>query len=219
MVYADLRSELSSLALSLTTEQLGVKVPQSPEWSVQDTVAHVVGIVDDILNQRVDGLGTDPWTATQVNKRSGHSIDEIVAEWATLAEAIDAVTSETPFMGVRLGADLVTHLHDVAGAVGATADQFSAGIRIGLERYGPFFCERAAAAELPPIRIVAGFQTWQSAEGEPAVTLTGSAFELLRAFSGRRSLNQVRAMDWTGDSEPYLAVITPYGLPTDNIIE
>ena len=90
---------------------------------------------------------------------------------------------------------------------------------MGLERYGPFFCQRAAEAGLPVVRVIAGDQIWQSGDGEPAIELVGSAFELLRAFSGRRSADQVRAMDWSGDAEPYLAVVTPYGMPDHDIIE
>lgn len=58
---------------------------------------------------------------------------------------------------------------------------------------------------------VTGGQSWASADGEVAAALSGSAFELLRAFTGRRSVEQVVAMDWTGSPEPYLAVVNPYG--------
>ena len=90
---------------------------------------------------------------------------------------------------------------------------------MGLERYGPFFCERAEHAGLPVVRVEAGPQVWQSGDGEPVAVLTGSAFDLLRAFSGRRSAAQILSMDWTGDAEPYVSVVSPYGLPLEDVSE
>lgn len=41
-------------------------------------------------------------------------------------------------------------------------------------------------------------------DAEAATTLTAPAFEVFRALTGRRSLDQVRDLDWHGDPEPYL---------------
>ena len=46
-VYAGLRAEMIALADSLSCAEADLKVPQSPDWSISDVVAHVVGIVDD----------------------------------------------------------------------------------------------------------------------------------------------------------------------------
>jgi uncharacterized protein (TIGR03083 family) len=218
-IYAGLREEIIDLALGLDDESLRTTVPQCPDWSVKDVVAHVVGIVDDFLAGNLEGIGSDQWTAAQVGPRRDASIDDICEEWRASAPGIDAVTTENPFVGVRLTADLVTHLHDIAAALGVTVDRDSAAVRLGLERYGPAFCERVAEAGLPVVAVDAGAQRWQSDDGEPAAVVSGSAFELLRTFSGRRSLEQVRSLDWTGDPEPYLGCITPYGLPVEPVLE
>ncbi|MDA3040253.1 MAG: maleylpyruvate isomerase family mycothiol-dependent enzyme [Actinomycetota bacterium] len=213
VVYRHLRESFSARVSSLDQSQLATMVPQCPEWTVADVLAHVVGINADFLAGRLVGIGSDDWTAAQVRERAGRSIAVVLAEWLDLAEQVDRVTADDPFTGVRLTADLVTHHLDVLAALGRRQDTDTAAVRTGLLRYGPFFCERARDAGLPTVRIVAGHQRWQSHDGHPSVVLTGSAFELLRAFSGRRSAAQVRAMDWSGDPEPYLAVVTPYGLP------
>jgi hypothetical protein len=44
-------------------------------------------------------------------------------------------------------------------------------------------------------------------------------FELFRALSGRRSLDQVRALAWVGDPEPYLELFAPYPMPASPLIE
>lgn len=46
---------------------------------------------------------------------------------------------------------------------------------------------------------------------EAETTLAGSAFEILRVATGRRSLDQVRAMNWDGNPAPYLGIISSYG--------
>jgi len=59
-------------------------------------------------------------------------------------------------------------------------------------------------------------------EGSAEVELRASRFELFRSFGGRRSLDQIRAMDWSADPEPYLAtffVDTPLVPPKSPLIE
>ena len=151
------------------------------------------------------------------------SLAEICDEWKGMAPRTAVFISDDPFWGVRIGADLVSHIHDVLAALGRSDDELTVsgrdgvGIRSALSRYGPFFCERAANASLPVVSVTVvpdevGGQAWQSGDGVVAAELSGSAFELLQAFTGRRSLEQVLAMDWSGDPEPYLAVINPYGV-------
>ncbi len=218
-VYAGLRTEVIALARSLTAEEAELKVPQSPDWSIRDVIAHVVGIVDDILSDNLAGIGTDSWTEVHVSSRVHMTLDEICDEWNALAPRFSALGEANPVMPMRAGADLITHYHDILQALGRQGDRDTAPVRMALERYGPFFCERAGNAGLPVVRIEAGEQVWQSGDGEPAAILTGSAFDLLRAFSGRRSAAQILAMDWLGDAERYVSVASPYGVPAEDVVE
>ena len=57
---------------------------------------------------------------------------------------------------------------------------------------------------------------------EPAaMRLTATRFEVLRAFGGRRSLDQVRALDWSGDPTPYLGLfeLGPFSPPAEPVVE
>jgi hypothetical protein len=54
---------------------------------------------------------------------------------------------------------------------------------------------------------------------DPAVTLSGERYELLRALSGRRSRRQIEALDWEGDREPYVAMVPAYGERLDDVVE
>ena len=217
-IYNELRQLLSDRVGKLATDDLARSVPSCPEWSIQDVLAHVIGIAEDVVTGNTEGLGTDAWTEAQVGKRRGRSVGELVDEWASHMSRVDEMVNEMPFLGTRLSADLVTHLHDVQSALGEAGDRANAGVRAGLERYGSFFCERVAEAGLAAVRVVGPLQSWESGPN-PAITLRGSTFELLRAFSGRRSLSQVAGMNWSGDPTAHLAVVTPYGLPEQDVIE
>jgi uncharacterized protein (TIGR03083 family) len=218
-VYAELRAEMIALVRSLTAAEVDLKVPQSPNWSISDVVAHVVGIIDDILSDNLAAIGTDEWTALHVSTRADKTLNEICDEWSSLAPRFKALGDANPVWPMRAGADLITHYHDINQALGRQGNRDTAAVRMGLERYGPFFCERAGNAGLPVVRVDAGEQVWQSGDGEPVAVVTGSAFDLLRAFSGRRSAAQILAMNWIGDAAPYVSVASPYGLPADDVLE
>ena len=44
-------------------------------------------------------------------------------------------------------------------------------------------------------------------------------FELFRALSGRRTIEQVRALAWDGDPEPHLGLFAPYPMPASPLAE
>lgn len=222
VVYAAMRAELIGLLRALSDAEQEIVVPSCPEWTIRDVAAHVTGVNADVIDGNVAELGADEWTGHQVESRTGMSLADICNEWEGIASRTTAFMSADPFMGVRIGADLVTHVHDVLEALGRSDDDLTVsgrngvGIRSALSRYGPFFCERAGNAELPIVSVIVvpdaiGNQSWKSGEGNAAATLSGSAFDLLRTFTGRRTVEQVLAMDWSGDSEPYLSMINPYG--------
>jgi uncharacterized protein (TIGR03083 family) len=222
VLYAAMRDEFIKFVRALSVADQEIIVPNCPAWTVRDVVAHVTGVNSDVVGGNVEKLGADDWTQGQVETRAEMSLAEICDEWEGMAPRTDVFISDDPFWGVRIGADLVCHIHDVLDALGMSDDEFpmsgrdGVGIRSALSRYGPFFCERAANASLPVVSVTVvpdevGGQAWQSGDGVATAELSGSAFELLQAFTGRLSLEQVMAMDWSGDPEPYLAVINPYG--------
>ncbi|MGI8707100.1 MAG: hypothetical protein ACR2LG_02690 [Actinomycetota bacterium] len=48
--------------------------------------------------------------------------------------------------------------------------------------------------------------------------LRTSTFELFRALHGRRTVDQVRAMEWDGDPEPWMPVFFVFG-PAERVVE
>jgi hypothetical protein len=64
--YAGCRARITDLVGGLDEERASTMVPTCPDWSVHDVVAHLSGGVEDAMTGRLEGLGTDRWTAAQV---------------------------------------------------------------------------------------------------------------------------------------------------------
>ncbi len=90
--YADTQRSLAEFVRSLPEEQLQQNVPASPDWSVQDVVAHVAGLAGDVAYDRappeLDVVRSltdsaqaelrDTMTEKQVASRRGRSLEEIL---------------------------------------------------------------------------------------------------------------------------------------------
>lgn len=62
-------------------------------------------------------------------------------------------------------------------------------------------------------------QRWLLGTGSEVATLKASRYELFRALGGRRSEHQLRAMDWIGDVDAVIGVLSRYPLPTSDLVE
>src|SRR4051812_2600102 len=89
--YEGCRERIGSLVSELDAQRAATPVPACPDWSVHDVVAHLVGVVDDVLAGRLDGVATEPWTAAQVDSRRDRSISELVSEWSALAAGFSSL--------------------------------------------------------------------------------------------------------------------------------
>lgn len=221
-LYFGTRDELIDIATGLTDEQLSTSVPMSPEWSVQDTVAHVCGINADVISQRFEGFGSDEWTAYQVDTRRGQSIADICAEWSGFTSALGAHFAKDPFFGVRLTGDLIIHLQDIQHALNLPIDQAHPAALVGGARYVPHLQERVRDAmdgAAVAINLIDG-ASYPAVEGTVGdLALRVSSYDFLRSVTGRRSRRQVEALDWTGEPTDLLdRAWAAYGeLRTDDV--
>jgi uncharacterized protein (TIGR03083 family) len=219
--YAEGRRRLTALVADLDDEGAATPVPACPQWSVHDVVAHLTGVCADVLAGRLDGVGTESWTDAQVAARRATPLQDVLVEWNEVAPAVEAMAKDFGAAGDQWVGDQAIHEHDVRAALGRPGARDSETIDIGLRFMAPGFLEAVADRGLPTLEVRAGERAWRSAENEPAIQLALAPFEALRAICGRRSLDQLRALPWSGDPEPYLPAFTwgPFEPPATPVVE
>lgn len=219
-IYAAERRALIDLVRHAGPEAAGTTVPASPAWTVKDVLAHLAGIADDTLAGRLEGLGTDPWTAAQVDARRDRSLDEVIAEWEQRGTEFEGLIAQMPpHVAAATMGDLTTHAHDVRAALERPGERDSAGVAMATGYYVERFRRRADRAGLPALAIQAGDARHRIGEGDAEVTVAVPPFELYRALTGRRSQGQIAAWDWSGDPAPYAGLLSTYGHPDADVEE
>src|SRR4051812_2454047 len=136
-VYRSTRERLGDFVCGLDVDATRTAVPACPGWSVQDVVSHVVGIVADLQEDRLDGVGTDEWTLAQVTSRRELPIADVVAEWNRRAPAFEEQVATLPAsVATQLVSDAAMHELDIRAAVGDRGARDSDGVAIALDYYG-----------------------------------------------------------------------------------
>ena len=216
-------------------------VPATPAWSVLDAVAHVTGIAADaasgtlpadvnLLEQFRDDavvVARDEFADGQVLRRRGRSPAEVIAEWdAAETEVLERMRAGAgtpegmPFgFDVVLVTDVCVHADDVALALDHPPDRDSAASHVALAGYCFGMDYRLRALGLPALALRYGEKERVLGEGVPGATVTADRWELLRVLAGRRSRDQILALDWAGDPEPYAALLPAYGERGDALDE
>jgi uncharacterized protein (TIGR03083 family) len=237
--YADARRRLQQLAAGLDDAGLMAPVPACPGWTVRDIVAHLVGVAEEFVSGTYfagsadawsdAGLAAqrDQWTGRQVRSRRDRPVSAMLAEWTSAAAALEPILAGTvsrppgspAWLPSAPVADLAAHLHDVRGALGLAGDRDAAATGLGLRIYARWLGERLDQAGRPALLLRAGKREWMEGSGRPAVALAAEPFELFRAISGRRSVEQVRALAWGSDPEPFIGVLSPYPMPAAPLVE
>jgi len=219
--YAEGRHRLTELVADLDDAGATAPVPACPAWSIHEVIAHLTGVCTDVLAGRIEGVGTDPWTDAQVTARREATLADVLAEWNEVAPAVEAMSGAFGRAGHQWVGDQAIHEHDVRGALGRPGARDSETVHIGLTFMVPSFLDAVAALGLPPLEVQVAERTWRSADGEPAARLDLEPFDALRSLCGRRSTDQLRALPWTGNPEPYLEAFTwgPFTPPATAVVE
>jgi uncharacterized protein (TIGR03083 family) len=238
-IYADTRNSLVDILIGLDDEQLVRPVPACPGWTIKDVAAHLTGVVEDWIRAEGPREFIDPgdrdgaisrldeWTAAQVAQRAEMDIKEIVDEWSGYsAVAASIIKGETPsppnalmFADRILVTDLAAHTHDVYGALGIARDRSSPAVKIAASTYIGWLDMRLQAAGAPALTIDAGDRQWVVGGDDPRARVRADRFEFFRALSGRRSPDQIRALDWEGDPDTFVPFFYPYSPRHDPLTE
>lgn len=217
-LYRAARARLLALADELEPAEARLPVPACPRWVVKDVYAHLTGVVADVMAGRTDGVATDPWTAKQVEARRESSFADVCAEWASIGppfeQALDAMAGA---VDPRLIFDVWTHEQDVRGAVGRPGAREGDAVQFCLAGLLSWMDERLRSDRAPALRIAGSTGAWTVGDGEPVATISGTDFELVRAFIGRRSMRQLTAM--AGGARDAVADLTIFTPPADDLVE
>jgi uncharacterized protein (TIGR03083 family) len=203
--YAAERSAASERFASLSDRELATRVPACPAWTVRDVLSHMVGVTADVCSQTMDGAGGPAWTQAQVDARVGATVDQVLEEWAKRSVGFEQALPEMGFLGWVFLMDLTMHHDDVREALGRPLGS-SATNALVLERLVGQAGKRAEGVGTLTLRV--GPQEWTVGSGTPtASVVVADTQELARVLGGRRTDDQVRALDWTGEAQPWLPVL------------
>ena len=212
VVYEQVRQELVALVRGLDDAELDRNVAATPDWRVRDVVAHVAGVARDInhLDLLDDG---DAWTARQVARFADADLDVVLAEWDEEGPAFAAgLTAAGEAFGAHFVGDLHAHLSDIRATLGLPPHDDPATVAVALDFYQSSLDTSLREEGGGTVVLVVDDGERVAGDGEPTATVRGTSFDVLRALSGRRSLAQIRAMDWSGDVDALAPRLSRYPL-------
>ncbi len=189
-------------------------VPACPGWNIQQVVAHLAGVAQDVVALNLENKGTGPWADAQVARLGAHSVDDLLDLWRQSLDEVRANLAFASDAGVcQLVFDTLTHEHDIRGALGEPGSRagdlaFKAALGFVATMGDQFIRE----TQLPALRLsTPTIGSVQLGDPHPArghVALNVSDFEALRSFGGRRSIGQLLALPWHGDPTNLMPAFT-----------
>jgi uncharacterized protein (TIGR03083 family) len=210
--YRETRERLTGLVAGLDEAQLAIPVPACPGWSVADVMGHLAAIPEDALAGRLTGPPSEAETAAQVDRFRGRPMARTLAGWTSLAPRFEEIIAAFEVWPAVI--DVATHEQDIRGAVGQPGARDTEVIR-GLAAW------LVAGLRTPvPLRVRVDSTPFRPGpDGEPVLELTTTCYEAFRWRMGRRSRDQLAALDWSGDPSPVLDHLVVFGPATADIIE
>jgi mycothiol maleylpyruvate isomerase-like protein len=238
--FREIRLALSAELHDADESAWAAPIPNRPEWTVKDTVAMLAGFARALHEGHWRADYSDAWSDPDVRKRLLNAFNgfillrrdrsgpEILREWEEAAVHLERMMDGDepfpegihPFAGWTYLWAVVQNSQNIWSALKIESKlRGSEAIEMVLESAVYWLDMRLQATGAPALRIRSGDSEWVVGDGIPQATVTAPAFELFRALSGRRSIEQIRAFDWDGDPEPYLKVFSPFEAPRKAFVE
>lgn len=129
--YRQTRQSVLALLAQIPESSADLIVPACPEWTVQQTAAHFVGVPEDLLAGRMEGVASDEWTHAQVQRHAGESLDELRGALNATVNPFDAMLPAIPRpANSQLVMDALTHEIDLREALGLPIEESSLAISV-----------------------------------------------------------------------------------------
>ena len=167
----------------------------------------MVGVSDDVVNGRLDGIASDAWTAAQVERRRDIPIAEILADWEQWGPQFEQLlASGPPEMTGQALYDAATHEHDLRHAIGRPGARDSTAMQAGWA----WLVETRTHSGAPAIRFVTERGDDVAGVGDPRATVRAPYFELFRATTGRRTAAEISSFAWEPGPNIEMIVAAPF---------
>jgi len=219
-LYGRERLAFVSYLRSVPAEQLATPVPATPRWTVRDVLAHVVGITADLNAQRFGDGDGDAWTAAQIDARRRDSLDELADEWERESPTFERGLR---LLGYGFGAhyigDLLQHVGDVHAALGRSPVRDDEPVAVALDFYLDSFDETLVETGIGAVDVHVGDDRWLLGPGAVVASITAPRYELFRALGGRRTLDEMRSLAWTGNVDDVISLVNRYPVPAASLGE
>ena len=178
---------------------LDARVRACPDWTVQQLLGHLTGIAQDWVTGRFEGYATDAWTNEQVDRHAGRSWNELRRSWRA---ALDALPSAAPHP--QLGApwrwlfgDALCHEADLRETTDDLGRPPSDAVLVGLGQMMGRWRQTLQAREDGLVVSATGVRRWEIGQvGAQPAHLESDPYELWRAVSGRRAIEEISQYDW-----------------------
>jgi hypothetical protein len=225
------REVLDAFVAAMATANPRSRIPACPAWTAHELLAHQVhqlaGMCDGSFPVRagLDAL-TAPseqaraearreqqaWIDGGVTARRTHVAEALVAEWRNLADHAPA----SALAGVL--PDVVVHLFDLYGLTGQTTHRERPFVFEALEFWHQMANRRVSGAGYDGLLLNLADGRSLGVDGAEVVA-EGSAFELLRAITGRRSRGQACSLRVVAGDPAALDHLALYGWRTTDLVE
>jgi uncharacterized protein (TIGR03083 family) len=207
--YREIRRNVTAL-LADEADELDPVIPACPEWTLRDLIAHLTGSAALAIG-RLSG-----WPAAALGSSEDMGVPELLAAWDLVgAEAELLLSDRGGRAGSLLVTDAFTHELDIRYALKAPLPVDHPAFAGAFEVLANGFAAAVEAHHLPALRLSDGDTQWTVGEGVPAATVTAPRYDLYRSLTGRRTHEQITAMDWDRDSHRWLPAFTwgPFSPP------
>jgi uncharacterized protein (TIGR03083 family) len=200
--YIELRERMIALLRELPADTAQMTVPHCPEWTVQETVSHMMGVPEAIMMGDMEGVAGEEWTQRQVERHRGDSLKDLADAWEAQGPQFLQILPNIPQPTLsQFVFDVTSHEHDVRHAVGQPGARDSGAVTVGLGFIKTVIDSR------DDIDI--------AAVNESSV----STFDLFRSLGGRRSLEQIAGIGLDVEYVEKAIDPLPYSIPTIPIPE
>ncbi len=198
--YIALRARVINLLRSTPESSGDIAVPCTPAWTVRQLAAHVVGVPEDILAGRMEGVASDAWTDAQVERFGDLTLTELADLFEASAPQIDAVLHNFPQPIIsQFVMDAVTHEQDMRSALGVPGGRDSKAVEVGVG----FFLNLIEVSD-PPLFT-------------ELTNTSASSWDVLRSLTGRRTVEQMNASGLDGEAIALHFPGSPFTLPTEAV--